>query len=164
MAVKPIPDGYHNVTPYLIVNAGQRALDYYKQAFGASELFRMDAPGGTIGHAEIQIGNSRVMLSDENPAWGAKAPTPGVSPPVQLMIYVEDVDATFKRALAAGAKETQPIKIPSFRSSHPAHENARTHAQCANRSDWRWTSLSHHTVQRLRTRSRLNFLRAHRIR
>ena len=110
MAVKPIPDGYHNVTPYLIVNAGQRALDYYKQAFGASELFRMDAPGGTIGHAEIQIGNSRVMLSDENPAWGAKAPTPGVSPPVQLMIYVEDVDATFKRALAAGAKETQPIK------------------------------------------------------
>ena len=110
MAVKPIPDGYHSVTPYLIVNAGQRALDYYKQAFGASELFRMDAPGGKIGHAEIQIGDSRVMLSDENPAWGAKAPTPGVSPPVQLMIYVEDVDATFKRALAAGAKETQPIK------------------------------------------------------
>ena len=110
MAVKPIPDGYHSVTAYLIVNAGQRALDYYKQAFGASELFRMDAPGGKIGHAEIQIGDSRVMLSDENPAWGAKAPTPGVSPPVQLMIYVEDVDETFKRALAAGAKETQPIK------------------------------------------------------
>ena len=97
MAVKPIPDGYHSVTPYLIVNAGQRALDYYKQAFGASELFRMDAPGGKIGHAEIQIGDSRVMLSDENPAWGAKAPTPGVSTPVQLMIYVADVDATFKR-------------------------------------------------------------------
>ena len=110
MAVKPIPDGYHSVTPYLIVNAGQRALDYYKQAFGASELFRMDAPGGKIGHAEIQIGDSRVMLSDENPAWGAKAPTPGVSTPVQLMIYVADVDATFKQALAAGAKETQPIK------------------------------------------------------
>jgi PhnB protein len=110
MAVKPIPDGYHSVTPYLIVNAGQRALDYYTQAFGASELFRMDAPGGKIGHAELQIGDSRVMLSDENPAWGAKAPTAGVSPPVQLMIYVADVDATFKRALAAGAKETQPIK------------------------------------------------------
>ena len=58
MAVKPIPDGYHSVTPYLIVNAGQRALDYYKKAFGASELFRMDAPGGKIGHAEIQIGDS----------------------------------------------------------------------------------------------------------
>ena len=110
MAVKHIPDGYHSVTPYLIVNAGQRALDYYKKAFGASEVFRMDAPGGKIGHAEIQIGTSRVMLSDENPAWGAKAPTPGASAPVQLMIYVEDVDATFKRALAAGAKETQPIK------------------------------------------------------
>ena len=69
----------------------------------------MDAPGATIGHAEIQIGDSRVMLSDENPAWGAKAPTSGVSPPVQLMIYVEDVDATFKRALAAGAKETTQV-------------------------------------------------------
>jgi PhnB protein len=110
MAVKHIPDGYHSVTPYLIVNAGQRALDYYKQAFGASELFRMDAPGGKIGHAEIQIGDSRLMLSDENPAWGAKAPTSGVSPPVQLMIYVDDVDTMFKRALAAGAKEIQPIK------------------------------------------------------
>ena len=110
MAVKHIPAGYHSVTPYLIVNDGERALDYYQKAFGASEVFKMGAPGGKIGHAEIQIGTSRVMLADENPAWGAKAPTPGVSTPVQLMIYVEDVDATFKRALAAGAKETQPIK------------------------------------------------------
>jgi PhnB protein len=110
MAVKHIPAGYHSVTPYLIVNDAERALDYYKKAYGASEVFRMDAPGGKIGHAEIQIGTSRVMLADENPARGAKAPTQGASTPVQLMIYVEDVDATFKRALAAGAKETQPIK------------------------------------------------------
>ena len=142
MAVKPIPDGYHNVTPYLIVNAGQRALEYYKQAFGASELFRMDAPGGTIGHAEIQIGNSRVMLSDENPAWGAKAPTPGVSPPVQLMIYVEDVDATFKRALAAGAKETTQV-ILSFRDwSGRCRTRARRHRSSCQLVRWRppWRS------------------------
>ena len=110
MAVKHIPAGYHSVTPYLIVNDAERALDYYKTAFDASEVFRMGAPGGKIGHAEIQIGTSRVMLADENPASGAKAPTQGVSTPVQLMIYVEDVDAMFKRALAAGAKEIQPIK------------------------------------------------------
>jgi PhnB protein len=110
MAAKAIPDGYHSVTPYLIVRGGVRALDYYKRAFGAEERFRMDGPGGTIGHAEIQIGNSMIMLADENPAWNAKAPEVGTPPPVQLMIYVPDVDETFKRALAAGGQETQPIK------------------------------------------------------
>ena len=110
MAVKSIPDGYHSVTPYLIVRGGVRALEYYKEAFGAQERFRMDGPGGTIGHAEIQIGNSFIMLADENPAWNAKAPEIGTPPPVQLMVYVDDVDATFKRALAAGGKETQAIK------------------------------------------------------
>jgi PhnB protein len=109
MAVKPVPDGYHSVTPYLIVRGGARALDYYKQAFGAEERFRMDGPGGSIGHAEIQIGDSIVMLADENPAWNAKAPEIGTPPPVQLMIYVDNVDAIFGRAVAAGAKEIQPI-------------------------------------------------------
>jgi PhnB protein len=110
MAVKKIPEGYHSVTPYLIVRGGERALEYYKRAFGAEERFRMDGPEGTIGHAEIQIGDSIVMLADENPAWHARAPEAGVAPPVQLMIYVEDVDDTFTRALAAGAKEKMPIK------------------------------------------------------
>ena len=110
MAVKPIPEGYHSVTPYLIVRGGVAALDYYKNAFGAEERFRMNGPGGTIGHAEIQIGDSVVMLADENPAWNAKAPEKGTTPPVQLMIYVEDVDATFKRAIEAGGAEIQPIK------------------------------------------------------
>lgn len=110
MAVKPVPDGYHSVTPYLIVRGGARALEYYTRAFGAEERFRMDGPGGTIGHAEIQIGNSIVMLADENPAFNAKAPEMGTTPPVQLMIYVDDVDATFKRAIDAGATEKQPVK------------------------------------------------------
>lgn len=110
MAVKATPDGYHSVTPYLIVRGGARAIDYYKNAFGASELMRLDGPGGLIGHAEIQIGNSRVMLSDENPDWGAKSPESYGGSPVHLMIYVDDCDTVFKRAIAAGAKETQPLK------------------------------------------------------
>jgi PhnB protein len=110
MAAKTIPEGYHSVTPYLIVRGGVRALEYYKRAFGAEERFRMDGPDATIGHAEIQIGDSIVMLADENPASNARAPEMGTPPPVQLMIYVDDVDTTFARALAAGGKETQPLK------------------------------------------------------
>jgi PhnB protein len=110
MAVKPIPDGYHSVTPYLIVNDGGRALDYYKKAFGAVELFRMDAPGGKIGHAEIKIGDSPIMLSDENPTWGAKSAQALGGSPVHLMIYVEDCDRVFKQALSAGGTEKHPLK------------------------------------------------------
>jgi PhnB protein len=110
MAVKPIPDGYHSVTPYLIVRDGARAIQFYKQAFGATELFRMEGPNNTIGHAEIKIGNSPLMLSDENPAWGGKSPEAFGGTPVHLMIYVEDVDTVFKRALAAGGKETKALQ------------------------------------------------------
>lgn len=110
MAVKPIPDGYHSVTPYLIVGDGVRAIEFYKQAFGATELFRMDAPGNKIGHAEIKIGDSPVMLSDESPAWGGKSPETLGGTPVHLMIYVEDVDTVFNRALAAGGKETKALQ------------------------------------------------------
>lgn len=110
MAVKPIPDGYHSVTPYLIVRGGVRALDFYKTAFGATELVRLDAPGGLIGHAEVKIGDSPVMLSDENPQWGAKSPESFGGSPVHLMIYVDDCDSVFKQAISAGAKETRPLK------------------------------------------------------
>ena len=110
MAVKPIPEGYHSVTPYLIVNDGAAAIEYYKQAFGATELFRMEAPGGKIGHAEIKIGDSPIMLGDEFPEMGYRSAKTIGSTPVSLMIYVEDVDAVFPQAIAAGGKELRPLQ------------------------------------------------------
>ena len=109
MAVKAIPEGYHSVTPYLVVKGGAKALEFYKQAFGAVELFRMEGPGGSIGHAEIKIGDSPVMLGDECPQGGTKAPSSGGSG-VGLMIYVEDVDARFQQAVAAGGKVQRPVQ------------------------------------------------------
>ena len=102
MAVEFKPAGYHSVTPYLIVKGAAAALDFYKAAFGAEELFRMAGPDGAVAHAEIKIGDSVLMLGDENPEWGAKGPDAGGSP-VGLMIYVPDVDARFAAAVAAGA-------------------------------------------------------------
>jgi PhnB protein len=107
--VNPIPDGYHSVTPYLIVNDGARALEFYKQAFGATELFRMEGPEGQIGHAEIKIGDSHVMLADEHPKMGARSPQSIGGSPVSLMLYVEDVDATVAQAVEAGAKLTRSV-------------------------------------------------------
>ena len=109
MAVKPIPDGYHSVTPYLIVHDAAAALDFYKKALGAVELMRMPAPNGRIGHAEIRIGNSPVMLADEHPEIGAKSARTIGGSPVSLMVYVEDVDARVAQAVAAGATLSRPV-------------------------------------------------------
>jgi PhnB protein len=109
MPVKPIPDGYHTATPYLIVHDGARALDFYKKAFSAEEVMRFPTPGGKVGHAEIRIGDSPIMLADEYPEMGAKSPKTLGGTPVSLMLYVEDVDARYKQAIAAGAKEFQPV-------------------------------------------------------
>jgi PhnB protein len=109
MATKAIPDGYHSATAYLMVKGAADAIDYYKRAFGATELFRMADEKGTIGHAEIRIGDSVIMLADETP--GAVCHTPrslgGTS--VGMMIYVNDVDSVFKRAVEAGGKSLRPI-------------------------------------------------------
>ena len=109
MAVKPIPDGYHSVTPYLIVHDATKALDFYKKAFGAQELFRMPMPNGRIGHAEIQVGDSRIMLADEFPEMGAKSARAFGGTPVGMCLYVEDVDARFQQAVAAGATVERPV-------------------------------------------------------
>src|SRR5207302_2005399 len=108
--VKPIPEGYHSVTPYLILDNAAAALDFYKRAFGATELMRMPGPDGKIGHAEIRIGDSPVMLADENAMAGAKSAKQLGGSPISIMIYVENVDSIAKQAVAAGAKETRPVK------------------------------------------------------
>jgi PhnB protein len=110
MTVKAIPDGYHSVTPYLIISGATEAIEYYKKAFGATELMRIDAPGGKIGHAEIKIGDSPIMLADEFPEMGYKSPGTLGGSPISIMIYVGDVDTVFEQAIAAGGKEQRPVK------------------------------------------------------
>jgi PhnB protein len=107
--VKPIPEGYHSVTPYLIIKGANAAIDFYKKAFGATEVLRMDGPNGTVMHAELQIGDSRIMLADENPKIGYPALPEGVRSPVGLMIYVENVDKTAEQATAAGMKTERAV-------------------------------------------------------
>ena len=109
-AVKPVPDGYHTVTPYLIIDGASAAIEFYKKAFGAEELFRMPMPGGRVAHAEIQIGDSRVMLADEFPEMDARGPKSRGGTPVSILLYVTDCDAVFGRAVAAGAKVKRPMK------------------------------------------------------
>ena len=107
--VKPIPEGYHSVTPYLIVDGASAAIDFYKKAFGATELFRMEHEG-KIGHAEIKIGDSPIMLSDEHPQIGYKGPKSMGGTPVSLMIYVDDVDTIYKRAIESGGVEVKALQ------------------------------------------------------
>ena len=106
---KPVPDGYHTATPYLIVEGAAQAIEFYKKAFGATELMRMAQPGGKIGHAEIKIGDSPIMLADESPDVGARSPQSIGGSPVSIMLYVEDVDRIFSQAVAAGAKVKRPV-------------------------------------------------------
>lgn len=110
MTARPIPDGYHAVTPYLMVKGGARALEFYKNVFDATVVVRMDMPGGPVAHAEIKIGDSIVMLADEQP--GAIYPGPETlgGTPVGIHLYVPDSDATFAKAIAAGARQKKPIQ------------------------------------------------------
>lgn len=108
--VKPIPEGFHSVTPYLCVDDAARAIEFYKEAFGATEVMRLEAPGGKIGHAEVRIGDSVIMLADEFPEINFRSPRTVGGPSSHFMIYVEDVDARVEQAVAAGAKLTRPVK------------------------------------------------------
>jgi PhnB protein len=106
---KPIPDGYHTATPYLIVKGAAQAIEFYKKAFGATESLRMAQPGGKVGHAEIRKGDSTIMLADEAPEVEARSPQTIGGSPVSILLYVEDVDAVFARAVAAGAVVQRPV-------------------------------------------------------
>jgi len=107
--VKPVPEGYHTVTPYLIFDGAGGAIEFYKRALGASEVLRLDDPSGRIHHAEIKIGDSCIMLADEHPELQALSPKTIGGSPVSLHVYVEDVDAAVDRAVKAGAKLVRPV-------------------------------------------------------
>ncbi len=107
---KSIPDGYGAVTPYLIVKDAARAIEFYKKAFGATELMRMEGPGGKIGHAEIRVGSAPIMLADEHPDMGALSPEHFGGTPVSLLLYVEDADAVVRKAVDLGSKLERPVK------------------------------------------------------
>lgn len=109
MPVNAQPDGYHTATPYLICKGAARAIEFYKQAFGATELFRLEGPGGSVGHAEVKIGDSPIMLADEHPDMGFVGPQSLGGTPVSILLYFDDCDAVFHRAIAAGGTELRPL-------------------------------------------------------
>lgn len=109
-SVSPIPEGYHAITPYLYVHDARAALDFYTRAFGARERFRMEGAPGKIGHAEMTIGDSHIMLADEAPDMGARSPKTIGGSPMSLLLYVEDVDRVVADAVRAGATITRPVE------------------------------------------------------
>ena len=107
--VRPIPEGYHSVTPYLVLRKAADAIEFFKKAFGATEVFRMPGPGGAIAHAEIRIGDSQIMMCEENPEMGAQSPQALGGSPANLFLYVDDVEASWERAVEAGAMVFTPV-------------------------------------------------------
>lgn len=111
MPVRPIPEGYHSITPYLVISEAAKAIDWYKQAFGAQQTLRMEDPTtGKIGHAELKIGDSYIMLADEYPDMGYRSPKTLGGAGISLLLYVKDVDGTVKQAVDAGAKIERPLE------------------------------------------------------
>lgn len=147
MPVKPIPEGFSTVTPHLIIKGARKAIDFYKKAFGAEELFSMPGPGGAVMHAEIKIGNSMIMIADEFPDWGCLSPASLNGSPVTVHLYVPDCDAVFKKATQAGAEAVMPptdmfwgdrygkLKDPFGHSwSVATHKEDLTPEECAKRA------------------------------
>ena len=108
--VKPIPDGYHSVTPYLIVDGASDAIDWYGKVLGTKERMRIPMPDNKVGHAELEVGDSVIMLADEFPDMGARGPKSIGGSPVTISVYVEDVDSVFERAVQAGANSLRPVE------------------------------------------------------
>ena len=132
--VKPIPDGYPQVTPYLCVDGASAAIEFYGQVFGATERMRMDGPDGSIGHAELSLGDSIIMLADEFPDMGFLSPRKIGGTPVTLHTYVEDVDAVFDKALAAGATSLRAVETQFYGDRSGQFEDPFGH---------RWSIASH---------------------
>ena len=112
--VNPIPEGYPRVTPYLVVDGAADAIDFYTSVLGATERMRMGGEGGKVGHAELEIGDSVVMLADEHPEVDARGPRSVGGTPVTLHVYVDDVDRIFERAIEAGAKALRPVETEFY--------------------------------------------------
>lgn len=108
---KPIPEGFTSITPYLTVKDGVKAIEFYKKAFGATEIGRITMPDGTLGHAELKIGNARIMLADQNDNWGNKSPHSLGGSPISICLYVEDVDTVFAKALNEGATVKNGMEV-----------------------------------------------------
>ncbi|MFJ8584335.1 VOC family protein [Streptomyces sp. NPDC093595] len=134
MSVQPIPEGYPRVTPYLCVDGAAAAIDFYAAVLGAEERMRMPAPDGRIGHAELSLGNSVIMLADEFPEMGFRSPGAVGGTPVTLHVYVADVDAVFARALARGARELSPVRNEFYGDRTGQFEDPYGH---------RWSVASH---------------------
>lgn len=134
--VNPVPEGYHTATPYLIVDGAAKALDFYQRVFGATERMRMPGPGGKVGHAEISIGDSVIMLADEHPEMGARGPRAYGGAAVSLHLYVPDVDAVVSKAVAAGATLLRPVedkfygdRMGTIEDPFGHHWNVSTHQE-----------------------------------
>jgi PhnB protein len=110
MSAKPIPDGYRSITPYLIIDGASQAIEFYERAFDATERMRMAGPEGKVGHAEIEVGDSVIMLADEHPEMGFRGPRALGGTPVSILLYVEDVDARVAKAVNEGAKILRPVQ------------------------------------------------------
>jgi PhnB protein len=132
--VKPIPEGYPQVTPYLIVDGANAAIEFYRNVFGARERMRMPAPEGRVGHAELEFGDSLVMLADEFPDMGVRSPKATGGTPVTLSVYVEDVDAVFDAAVAAGATALRPVEDQFYGDRNGQFEDPFGH---------RWSVATH---------------------
>lgn len=108
--VNPVPEGFHTVTPYMVINDAAKAIEFYKEVFGAKEIFRLEDAEGGIRHAEVAIGDSPVMITDESTEHGMRGPDRSTIPPMNIFLYVENVDELFERAIAAGATELIPVE------------------------------------------------------
>ena len=132
--VQPIPDGYPRVTPYLIIDGAAAAIEFYEKVLGAKERFRMDAPGGRLGHAELELGESLIMLADEFPDMDIRGPKTFGGSPVTISVYVEDVDAVFAAALAAGGTSVRPVEDQFYGDRNGQFEDPFGH---------RWSVATH---------------------